>query len=500
MRAAFAIAAALLLAACRVDVEGAHCTLPGSASECPDGQACGNDLKCSARAAACTARCDLDARRCVPGNAVETCVASADPICGSWQRSDDCQAKELLCSTTTSQGAACDCPANATAEFAADPENTQPAPHPSGAATPKACRFSRLGDALAAAAAHPGAATVRAYGTAGTSVVFGASSGDTLPLVVASNVTLVGAAGVLDTTIRGDGPSAATIVAVSGTVEGIRVTNVSQAGAGVELTCVSAEPALRDVTVSSGTPKLKAGIAIAGPCGATLQRVDASGASGAALDVTAASPANLVTVTGSRFHGSGTGIHASGAKLVVGPDGATASEVTGNAGTGILVDGTNAVDVTLTGVVVAANGGTGVVVRDVPATSTFRMSGCDVHSNAGAAATQYGVVPRNAGGLLFSTQAFTLDVNSNRFHANDGGALGADEIAFEKGTGWTINPGPCTNGVANAIGCIGTGFSVSIVGGGNVDAGNTTWPGAAPMTNGFVNTQPACAPWSATCP
>ncbi|MFL5292253.1 MAG: hypothetical protein ACJ79U_12115, partial [Myxococcales bacterium] len=73
-----------------------------------------------------------------------------------------------------------------------------------------------------------------------------------------------------------------------------------------------------------------------------------------------------------------------------------------------------------------------------------------------------------------------------------------DEIAFETGTGWLMKPAGCAT--ANAIGCVGTGFSVSIAGAGTVDAGNTTWPAGDKATNGFVNTSPACSPWAVACP
>ena len=77
MRAAIVAVATLALVACQVNVEGAHCNQPGSAEQCPSGQACGNDGRCSERAAACGARCTPGEVRCggTSGSAaVKTCT------------------------------------------------------------------------------------------------------------------------------------------------------------------------------------------------------------------------------------------------------------------------------------------------------------------------------------------------------------------------------------------------------------------------------------------
>jgi hypothetical protein len=73
-------AAALLLAACGVDTEGAPCA---ANDNCPAGQGCGANLRCSAKALACTS-CRPDDRRCADDGAVATCVAAADAVCSSW--------------------------------------------------------------------------------------------------------------------------------------------------------------------------------------------------------------------------------------------------------------------------------------------------------------------------------------------------------------------------------------------------------------------------------
>lgn len=460
MRAAPVLVAALALAACHVNVEGAPCAQPGATTDCPGGQACGVDLKCSTWAASCVSR---------------------------------------------GLSGACECGTNAGTEFAADPSlGSAPGgiPFPTGIATPPECRFRKLGDALAAASAHGGPTTVKAYGGAGTPVVF---AGETFPLVVASDVTVAGAdspAG--ETIIRGNAATSVAMVALQGTLQRVHLENVSTTGNGVDMTCGAAGlPTLSDVIVSAGTQKLAKGVTLSGSCGALLERVDVSGASGAALDIAVAATAPI-TVNGGKFHMSGIGVKANGGTLVFQSDPTTgATEATDNTGIGILLTGSaTAVNATLSGVLVARNGGTGVVIGSVPSTSTLSLNACDVHSNATVSPTAYGPAPgRNAGGILLLSPPVTIPtfkMQSSLIYANHGGTFGADEIAFEGGTGWALTTLSCAT--ANAIGCIGTGYSVSVLGSGTVDAQYTTWPPGASTTNGFVNSSNPCAAWTAACP
>jgi hypothetical protein len=83
---------ALLVAACEVDVDGAPCAVPGETGDCPGGQACGNDRRCSARALGCAAtRClpdsggdCLDPTGIGSGTAVARRCVDTDPVCGAW--------------------------------------------------------------------------------------------------------------------------------------------------------------------------------------------------------------------------------------------------------------------------------------------------------------------------------------------------------------------------------------------------------------------------------
>lgn len=473
MRPASALVAALALAACQVNVEGAPCTTPGTAADCPDGQACGHDSRCSNRAASC-----LDA----------------------------CAQAGLLCAIADASYTCTKCPANATTEFAADPAGSAPSAPlaPTGVSQPVQCRFNRLGDALAAATALGGPTTVKVFGAAGSPVVF---TNETFPLVVPPDVTVAGADAPAETIIQGNAGTSAAMVALQGVLQGVQVANVSMTGDGVDMTCgATGAPTLRDVIVSSGTPKLASGVTIAGSCGALLERVDVSGASGPALAVTASAASTPVTVTGGKFHASGTGIQATGGTLVVQPDAtAGATEVTDNTGTGIQLTGaTPVVDATLSGVLVARNGGTGIFVDNVAQTSKLRMTACNVQLNGTVAPTQYGPPggQRPAGGMLLSqTLLGTFQLQGNSFHANYG-AGGADELAFESSGAWTLSTGSCGSPAPNAFGCLKGGSYAVSVWPGTVDARFTIWPSIPPgsSVSAGVTVDSGCAAWSGTCP
>lgn len=504
MRRVPVMLAVLALAACKVEVEGARCATPGTVTDCPEGQACGNDGRCSERAAACLAtRCDVGATRCT-GDDLQTCT-DADATCGRWD-TRSCSAEGLLCVKRGGNPHACECPANATAEFTADPLGSPSGavPYPTGIDSPRVCRYRRLRDALDAAVAHGGTVTVRAHGAPGEAVSFGIATGESFPIVVSEGVTLVGASAPGETTIDGDGAgTGVSIVRVEGgTVERVRIANVSMANAtGAELVCGAATGStLRDVTVTASAQPFATGVSVRGNCGAVLQRVDASAASGAALDV-AVGAGVQVTVSGSRLHGSGTGVDAVGGVLTFQKDGMVATEVTDNAGRGIHLGGATVVDATLDGLLVARNGGTGIVV-EAPSTSRLSMTSCEVHSNAATTPTPYGPVGnvRGAGGVLLVQSALLggFQFANNRIYANDGGA-NADGLAFYSNSlTWSVNTGSCDT--ANQFGCVrGTALAVSATGGG-VDARGSKWESIAPPVSANVVWSPECQGTVPACP
>ncbi len=516
MRVALPIVAALALAACQVDVEGAPCATPGARTDCPDGQACGNDLKCSTRAAGCKAAQAF----CTPGAtpaaspkrcrgdaaAIQTCT-NADEVCGAWavvSAQDDCASGSLECREPSAGQPACLC------RIPTDAIRVDAAAAPgllarTGADQPSQCRFAKLGDALAYAKdvwmpAHGDApATVRAVGAPapGTPVVFGAES---FPLVIPSGVTLSTAASPTpaDWVISANPDASVDVIQLhdGATIEGFTVRSVSARGDGIAAaTCGSTTPpAIRSVIVEGGA-QVARGVSVSGACGALLERVDVSGATGAALEI--ATPASApVTARGSRFHGSDdVGIRATGGILSFEPSGMTQTEVTDNVGNGVVLGngvggGSAKIEATLAGVLVARNGGAGLFVNSVPATSKLTMTSCDVHSNATSAPIMYGPAGnrRSAGGVLLTQASLAaFDLRGNRIYANHGGT-GADELAFESTGPWTLSSGVCTT--SNAFGCVGAGAAVGVISGGTVYAQFTTWPVIPPALSGDVRWSP----------
>lgn len=502
LRARLALAAALLFAACQVDVDGAPCRGPGSAADCPDGQACGNDLRCSARALACaTSRCNPGVTECADTTKARRCDGIADRVCGRWVV-DDCAARLMECPGVRS--GACECPELVGTVVVADPSvhsvRGEP-PFPTGQAQPPECRFGRLGDALVAAAERaPAAATARIEGETGVVAAFGAVTGEEWPLVVATNVTVVAASPQPAPIIRGE-PGVPTIVAVQGALEDVRVEGGGATGVGVALSCgASGKPELRRVEVDGGgvldpdglvTAGLSAGVTVAGTCGsARLSGVQVSAVAGPALSIDPAAAAT-VDVLGGSFGGSNVGIWIRGQKVSVVPDPDTAAStvVWGNSGEGVVIGGlpATAVEATLERMIVTANGGTGIVMQGLTSPSRVVARACDVSGNGAVRPAKYGpgLDPerRKSGGVLVRLgpiAAFTF--SGNRLWANAG-----DQLAFESNADWSISAPPCgsetnvfacmTGDTCDVAADVGGTCAVALLGAGSVQADSNMWPG-----------------------
>lgn len=511
-RAPLTLAAALLVTACRVDVDGAPCAGPGTTADCPDGQACGNDLRCSARALACaTSRCNPGVTECVDTTKARRCDGMADRVCGRWVV-DDCAAHLMECPGLRS--GACECPELVGTVVVADPSvhsvRGEP-PFPTGQAQPPECRFGRLGDALAAAAERaPAAATAWIEGEAGVAAAFGAVTGEEWPLVVATNVTVVAASPQPAPIIRGE-PGVPTIVAVQGALEDVRVEGGGATGVGVALSCgASGKPELRRVEVDGGgvldpdglvTAGLSEGVTVAGTCGgARLSGVQVSAVAGSALSIDPAAAAT-VDVLGGSFGGSNVGIWIRGGKVKVAPDpeGAVTTLVFANSADGVIVGDLLAtatpVDAALERISATSNGGTGIVFADLPlASSHVRMTACDVWANGAVRAEQYGPqdAKRTAGGVLVVLGQLPFTFNGNRVWANAG-----DQLAFDSGAPWSIEAssecGADTNvfdTCMSALSCdYGAGRTCAVVlsGLGSVQAGFNVWPGSPPRSYATSN-------------
>lgn len=106
MRAAGLVLTAAILAACTGEVEGAPCSVPGRITDCPSGQACGNDRRCSARALGCVPRCAPRTDGfCTAEGEARHCV-DTDPVCGTWLV-EPCAERGMVC-VARSGDAACE--------------------------------------------------------------------------------------------------------------------------------------------------------------------------------------------------------------------------------------------------------------------------------------------------------------------------------------------------------------------------------------------------------
>jgi hypothetical protein len=295
-------------------------------------------------------------------------------------------------------------------------------------------------------------------------------------------------------------------VSLRGAIEDVRIESVPVApaegglvgatGTGIATECPAsgAPPELEDVAVDGGRSLTK-GIEVAGgACGASLSRVEVSRIAGTALEVVADASV-AVTVRGSTFRDSGVGIRATGGKLTVEPCEGTPSEVSGNAGDGIVVAGgmTKTLDVTIAGTQVRENGGTGIVLETVGVQSRLDITGCEIVGNGTVAPRTYGLdgTIRAAGGLLLlqNDGMLAFSFMGNRVFLN-----GGDEIGVWSDAPWSLSPGSCGGG-SNAIGCAGTdAYGISVVGNASVDATYNVWSSSQPsaLVNG--------ATWNPACP
>jgi hypothetical protein len=502
-----ALAAALLQTACTVHVDGAPCAVPGTTTDCPADQACGNDLRCSARALACIAsRCTPNVASCSSSKVATSvrCDHAADPVCGRLVE-EDCGARGLVCGA--SRSGACECPEYVGTVVVAHPGGSpsrSAVPFPRGQASPRECSFGTLTDAFATLAGTTAPSlVVIAGGDPGADVVFGTATGESWPLVVPANVTVRAAPAPSGASvIRGGTDPAAigTLVRVQGTLEHIRIEGGGASGVGLELTCGAAgAPVLRDVVVDGVghldpglaiTPALRAGVAVVGSCGATLERVGVTGVAGPALSVEPG--AGAVQVAGGSYSGSEIGVWLRGGSTLLVPDGASSVSVSGNAWLGVLVGGGVAAPAplvsvpgaTLDRVVVSGNGGVGVVIsRLVEASSSVQLRGCDVSANGRDPARIVTSGPsgneRPVGGALIAVQTpAIIGYRGNRLWSNSG-----DQLVIDSDSSWQLGPGSC-GADTNLFACVSEGpaqYSLRKVGAaGTVTAVFCRWPGSPP--------------------
>lgn len=461
-----AVMLAAALAACQVDVEGAICAVPGDASECPAGQACGNDLRCTERAAECRepgSRCVPGTTRCA-GDVLELCTA-ADASCGAWEVTS-CSARGLVCGA---QGhpAACECAA-AGAELHVDASEggSDEQLLPTGVASPPACRFGSITAALAAATAGT---TVRVVGPAAT---YGG-----LPIRIPKSVALVSDPPDAAARILGaDHAQGAGVVLEEGArLEGFTV----RAAAGdprpvaIEVSCEGAEKVtLSEVHVDAAEgAALGAGIEVEGGCDVDLLKVRIAGASGAGIRVAMAAATNLVRLEDAQVLGCGTGV-----QLVRGDLTLLRTTVAGSAGTGVEAgDGGADTRFTAADAVLAGNADTGLAL--------FGNTRVDLRDNricGNGAASARGALARKVGGLfvLGPPPTDSLVFARNEIHHN------AAAQVFVTGTTirWVLDGG--TTGACSAERNLFFGYDAAVgrglIADAPVDAKRNAWGGVTP--------------------
>jgi hypothetical protein len=490
-RLAAALAAALL-GACTLEVEGAPCRTPGGTSDCPGGQACGNDLRCSARALACWTRqasCTPGAGgACLDPTGLETAGATAqarrctdsDPVCGAWVV-EPCAAGGLECRVRAPAGgvpgAWCGC-ADAlpgSRELLVRPEGTVAgrAPFPTGAAVPLACAFRRLGDALAAAAlaVDPGTdptavATVTVTGAAAgsTRTFSAAATGEVYPLVIPDRVALrsdAGAGSSSEIVFDSVGPAQTPVELHSGgALAGFTIRNGAADAThdAVVLRCDgrAAPPRLSAVVLDgrgAGSARLGRGLLAGGTCGLAAAGLEVRDVSGPGVLVEDLAGGAQVTLTGGSVQGCGEGV-VIGKPSGLGTMGRVVLDgvrIAGNAGMGLrtdALDGTPRLEVRNAKVV--GNGDTGIALAHA---IEARITGTTVYANG--AATSWGGpgsglsgIARRAGGLVLQGNppaAGALELGGNRIYGNLGDQLLVFGLTTATAT-WNLDGPACAAG------------------------------------------------------
>jgi hypothetical protein len=378
MRALLALATALLLAGCQVDLEGAACAVPGSSDQCPSGQRCGVDLRCSS--------------------------------------------SPLLT-----------CPAPSGVELLVDPAAPAGAPTPSGARSPAACRFRSLDQALAAAAQLQGAVVRAVAATYPVTATLAIPAGVTLqadedPLVPDAHVLrLEGALAA--------GVSLAERAALSGFT--IRNGSAPASAVGVEIACAAGTAArLADVKVEAAgaTAALAIGVRAGGVCPVELDRITVQGASSAGLLVTRDAAASTLVATDVTLDGNGEGVRITRGDVTL-----TRPVVTASTGAGVIASPAADQDVLLTidHGAIRANGDTGVVVQGNQA-GQVRLSFTHVCSNQAVTPRGGSYAQRKVGGLyLFGNPPPVLALEGNAFFGNAG-----DQLLVAGVGGWALDGAP----------------------------------------------------------
>jgi hypothetical protein len=446
MRRLSFVLAALVAAGCHVDTEGAPCEVPGERTHCPAGQACGQDLRCSTRAASCVETMCADGEKQCKDDATATqvCDTSADHVCGEWKIVRNCAATGLVCAVTE---IACACPSAGGAFHFEPARQPEPGVEPTGAESPSACRFGSLDEALAAAVAQGPGASAIASGA-------GADHPVTAPLELPVGVTLTTDSpddptrhALVVTSLANTG-SPAVVLRAGAKLEGFTLRNEgASTGRGVEVSACQGGPSaeIRHVVVlarKSDTQAFATGIAVVEGCGAELEDVVVSGASapldllvGEGLLVDAGAGAPTTSVVDSAFEANETGIVLRSGSFAL--DG---SRVEANVRRGMWATQRSGgepppVSLNISDTVFTANGDTGLKLQELPAGSTVALTGLEIYGNRATTGDSSHSGQRRAGGLvLWGSPPVTFAIKGSRIFQND-----HDQVGVYSTTPWNLS-------------------------------------------------------------
>jgi hypothetical protein len=475
MRIAALAAALLLAAACSVELEGARCD---TTEQCPADQACGNDRRCSVRAARCE-RCGAGELRCSKrADAIETCLGD-DPVCGKWVASSSCG--PLVCAQDGAAAPACVCTPPATDVYV-DPVagESNAAVVATGAPEPPECRFRTLTAALANA---PPAATVHAIGT--PPVVFGAD--ETFPLTIPSGVTLAGAAddGAVEAfRIARDAADASNPVVrleAGATLQGFTIASATATAPVVDLACTGSGIAALRTSVVDGGASSRAGVVVSGTCGVDLLDVTLRSIDGPGLDVRPSSADVVVTMLRGRVEGAKPGIFIDAGAVQVSGDDTARVEIASNSTYGVYASKravlpTPALHLRLDRALVESNRETGIAIKDLPAGSTVAITASEIRSNQTSTDLSLGASGRKAGGIvLWGTPPAQATFAGNLIRGNSG-----DEVAVLSGQPWNLSAASCDAASKNVFTCVADGEYAVVSVGSTTNAQYNDWSAVAP--------------------
>ena len=393
--------AALVLAACNVNVEGAACAVPGSTANCPAGQACGTGLTCSARAAGCGAGgpCVAGATACRSGSAdVMECSGATDPVCGTWVLKTACSPGVTQCGTPAAGGSpACRCE-----QFIVDP---------AGFGTGQTCRFGSISSAMTAASSWS-VGTVLLGGATGQT--YGLTAADTAPIVIPAGLTVAG----IDTPfvpanrvieVQGSGGEGIRVEA-GGRLAGVTVVRGAAPAPGLAVRVTGGSPAggnsLEAVNVDGSGPggAFLTGLRVEGGGNVLINAVTVLDATASGLEIERTDGAQAVTFTdavadGRALAASGNVMLGVGVSVLKGDVTLIRPVVKRSGGTGLVASAAAANEISLTvqDAAIHDNFGTGIVAQSL---ARLHLTGSLVCKNKGGAARNISGTSRLVGGMF----------------------------------------------------------------------------------------------------